>query len=99
MVSEVMNMEYITMAENIFAKNGYDANAKIFHDIREYHIGTDELAALAQSAQVSHLVLTHLAPNLDNRQIMETLYRLPMKKIYTGKLSIARDGDIYVIEL
>ena len=99
LVSEVMNLEYIEMAEAIFARNGYEANARIFKDVRDYHIGTEELAQLAQAAQVRHLVLTHLAPNLDNQQIMNVLFKAPIKKIYSGELSLARDGNIYVIDL
>lgn len=99
LVSEVMNMEYVQMAEKIFTENGYDANAKIFHDIQDYHIGTEQLAELAEEASVKHLVLTHLAPNFDSDQVMDTLFANPIKKIYKGDLSVARDGDIYEVEL
>lgn len=99
LVSEVMNLEYVRMAEKIFAENGYDANAKIFHDIQDYHIGTEKLAELAQTAGVKKLILTHLAPNLDSDQIMDTLFTNPIKRIYKGELSVARDGNTYVIEL
>jgi ribonuclease Z len=99
LVSEVMNMNYIEMAERIFIRNGYETNARIFRDIREYHIGTDELANLAESAGVRHLILTHLAPNLDNKRIMNSLFINPISRIYRGQLSMARDGDTFVLEL
>ena len=99
LVSEVMNMEFIALAEKVFSENGYEDNAIIFHDIQDYHISTTQLATLAEAAEVKHLILTHLAPNIDNAKIMDTLFRKPMERIFTGELSIAKDGNHYVIPL
>ena len=99
LVSEVMNMEWIQMTQQVFANNGYEANAKIFLDIQDYHMGTEEVAEVAQSAGVKQLILTHLAPNLDNEQIMNMLFRDPVAKTYSGELFIARDGDTFVVNV
>ena len=99
LVSEVMNMEVISMAENIYQENGYDDLAKIFADVQDYHISTTELGNLAEKAKVKTLVLTHLAPNLDNEGVMDTLYVKPISKLYSGEIILARDGDTIVLDV
>ena len=92
LVSEVMNKSFVEDAECALGRLGNEDNAAIFKDIRSYHIDVEELAELAEGADVGTLVLTHQVPTLDNEAQIQLVYRAPISAIYGGELVVAADG-------
>lgn len=72
---------------------------RIFPDIRTYHIDLSELAELANDAAVATLVMTHLAPSVEDPGQLDLLFRQPASALYNGNLVIAEDGTGVVISL
>jgi len=77
-------------------ETGNSRNAKIMHDIREYHTPPADVIAIAAEANVKKLVLHHFAPPPDIR-IVKTLYKKELKA-YDGPIYFAEDGDLFVVE-
>ncbi|MCB9558445.1 MAG: MBL fold metallo-hydrolase [Deltaproteobacteria bacterium] len=94
LVSEVMNKEVVAGMEAISAKNGWDYNATVYHDIRSYHIDVHEVGELAKAGGVKTLVLTHAIPAVPQESAMQLWYALPIKQHYDGNLLIAHDGTM-----
>jgi ribonuclease Z len=92
LVSEVMNKSFVEDAECAFGRLGNEDNAAIFRDIRTYHIDVEELAELAEDADVGTLVLTHQVPTLDDEAQIGLVFRAPISAIYGGELVVAVDG-------
>jgi ribonuclease Z len=99
LVAEVMNMEIVEVMEEVSRELGNTFNAKILVDVRDYHMGVDEVGALAEEADVARLALTHLAPKLPVKRLMKTLYRDPVESIYSGELFVGEDGMEIVISV
>lgn len=100
LVSEVMNRDVLEAVECALKRLDDPRNARLIRDIRTYHIGTAELAGLAQNAGVRTLVLTHQVPSFDNDDPrVELLLAAPVRAIYSGELIAARDGQRIVVEL
>ena len=100
LVSEVMNRDVLEAVECALKRLDDPRNARLIRDIRTYHIGTAELAGLAQSAGVRTLVLTHQVPSFDNDDPrVELLLAAPIRAIYSGELIAAKDGQRIVVEL
>jgi putative intracellular protease/amidase len=94
LISDVMNKEAVKGLEAISAKNGWSYNVTIYRDIREYHIGVNDVASLAQAGGVKTLVLTHMIPSVTQETLMQTWYTIPVKMQYKGKLHLAHDGTM-----
>jgi ribonuclease Z len=92
LVSEVINKSYVEQAECALRRLGDDDNATILKDIRSYHIDVEELAKLAEDADVDTLVLTHQVPLLDDDAQIGLVFRAPIEAIYGGELIVANDG-------
>lgn len=100
LVSEVMSREVLEAVECALKRLDDPRNARLIRDIRTYHIGTTELAGLAQGAGVRTLVLTHQVPSFDNDDPrVELLLAAPIRAIYSGELIAAKDGQRIVVEL
>ncbi len=99
LVSEVMNMDIISQVEAASRDGGFNSNAHIMHDIREYHMDVGDVGALAQQAQVKRLALTHLIPPLDNDVQVNRFFRQPVQKLYHGEIFVGKDGTRIVIPL
>ena len=96
LVHEVMLMSFQQIVEEELTKAGMNRNAKIIHDIQDYHTDTKEIAELAQNANVKELVLNHLAPAPDSRFIKK-LYRKELKA-FKGPIHLANDGDVFIVD-
>ena len=94
LVTDVMNKEVVKGLEAISAKRGWTYNQTIYRDIREYHIGVDDVAAIAKAGNVKTLVLTHAIPQAPQASLMQTWFTLPIRKQYQGKLLLAHDGTM-----
>jgi ribonuclease Z len=100
LVSEVMSRDVLEAVECALKRLDDPRNARLIRDIRTYHIGTTELAGLAQNAGVRTLVLTHQVPSFDNDDPrVELLLAAPVRAIYSGELIAARDGQRIVLRL
>lgn|GEM_PF-87842 len=100
LVSEVMNRDVLEAVECALKRLDQPRNARLIRDIRTYHIGTTELAGLAQNAGVRTLVLTHQVPSFDNDDPrVELLLAAPVRAIYSGELIAAKDGQRIVVDL
>lgn len=96
LVSEVMNKSLIEETECALGRLGQTRNETIFRDIRTYHIDVAELGALAETAGVGTLVLTHQVPTLDGA-LAETFFTNPVAALFSGTLVTAVDGDRVVV--
>ncbi len=99
LVSEVMNMDIIRQIEVASRRGGFDHNAHIMHDIREYHMDVSDVGNIAQQAQVKRLALTHLIPPLDNDVQVNRFFKQPIQKLYHGEIFVGKDGMRIVISL
>jgi ribonuclease Z len=99
LISDVMAMDVIRQMQSASETLGNEFAAHIMHDIRDYHIGTEELGTLAQKAQVKRLALTHLSPPLEQRALVHSFFKRPIAARYTGKIIVGRDGTRIVIPL
>jgi ribonuclease Z len=99
LVSEVINQEVVEAMECMAGRIGMERNAKILRDIRSYHIDIKELAKVASDAGVGKLVLTHLAPTVDDPAQIDVVFRDPATPIFSGELIIAEDGTEVIISI
>jgi hypothetical protein len=76
---------------------GDERNARIFRDIRTYHIGADELAELSADVGVGTLVLTHQVPSLPDAQAQQ-LFGPQIESAFDGELVVATDGTRVTID-
>ena len=75
---------------------GNERNAKIIHDVQDYHTSPAEVADLATKAKVKQLVLHHFAPAPDVR-VLTNLYKKELKG-YDSPIYFANDGDKFVVK-
>jgi len=99
LVSEVMNKAMVTAMEKAFREVGNTDQATLLFDIQDYHMDVSDVGALAQEANVQHLVLNHLAPKPQGRLQANRLYRNPIRELYTGDISVGEDGMMIVIPI
>ncbi len=100
LVAEVLSEELTETLECGLKNAGNSRTATLVRDVRTYHIGTTELAQLAENAGVQTLVLTHIVPGFDNGSPqVETFFTTPMSRIFTGELIAANDGTTLEIGL
>lgn len=92
LVMDVMNYELVELMENSFREVGNERNAIILYDIREYHPDVNDIGVMAEEQGVKRMALTHFAPTLPNRFLMNHYYVNPIKANYTGELYADGDG-------
>lgn len=68
-----------------------------FFDIRDYHLGTDEVGKLATGAGIKTEMLTHLIPSTDDDDYMNQVFRDEVAKQYNGQLIVGKDGTEFVL--
>jgi ribonuclease Z len=99
LISDVMAMDAVRQIQAANESAGNVAAARIMRDIRDYHIGAEELGALAEQAGVKRLALTHLAPPVDQKRLVRSLFQRPIAARYSGELVVGPDGTRIVIPL
>ncbi|MDZ7708293.1 MAG: MBL fold metallo-hydrolase [Trueperaceae bacterium] len=92
LVMDVMNYELVELMENTFREVGDERNAVIFFDIREYHPDVNDVGVMAEEQGVKRMALTHFAPTLPSRFLMNHYYVNPIKANYSGELYADGDG-------
>jgi ribonuclease Z len=91
-IADVMNKEVVEIMENVYREIGDTDRASIFHDIREYHMDVSDVGALAHEANVTRLVLNHLAPQSQSKRQRQTFFLKPIKALYSGETYVGEDG-------
>jgi ribonuclease Z len=97
LVSDVMDKAFTLDASCALERLGDERNARIFRDIRTYHIGADELAELSADVGVGTLVLTHQVPSLTDAQAQQ-LFGPQIDSAFDGELVVATDGTRVTID-
>ena len=98
LVSDVMDKGFTLDTSCALERIGDGRNARIFRDIRTYHIGADELAQLSTDAGVGTLMLTHQVPSLPDAQAQQ-LFGPQIASAFDGELVVANDGSRVGIDL
>lgn len=96
LIHEVMLMSLIAKMEANLQKQGMERNAKIVHDIQDYHTAPAEVAEIATKARVKKLILNHFAPAPDLLP-MRSLYKRELKG-YDGAVVFSNDGDKFIVK-
>jgi ribonuclease Z len=99
LVMDIMNYELVTLMEETFFDIGNDELGQIMYDIKEYHPDVHDVAKMAEEQNVKRLALTHYAPSLPNKPMMNRFYIDPIKAVYNGELIAESDGAIIVVPI
>ena len=99
LVMDVMNYELVELMEDTFREIGNERNAIIFYDIREYHPDVHDIGMMAEEQGVQRMALTHFAPTLPSRGLMNHYYVNPVREHYSGELYADGDGTTVRIPL
>ena len=99
LVMDTMNYELVELMENTFREIGNERNAIIFYDIREYHPDVNDIGVMAEEEGVKRMALTHFAPTLPSRFLMNRYYVRPIKRHYSGELYADGDGTTVRIQV
>ncbi len=91
----ILNSLFVQM-ESKLEETGNNRNAKIIHDIQDYHTPPAEVAQLAKEANVKKLILHHFAPAPDLR-IIKNLYKRELSG-FNGSIIFSNDGDEFIIQ-
>lgn len=96
LIHEVILNSLLQKMEVMVEDVGMTRNAKIIHDIQDYHTTPAEVTDIAKRANVKELVLHHFAPAPDFR-IIKSLYKKELKG-YEGPIHFSNDGDLFIVE-
>jgi len=96
LLHEVILNSMLQQMTSVLTQNGLKRNAKIVHDIQDYHTPPAEVAEIAAKANVKKLILHHFAPTPDFR-VIKNLYKKELKG-YDGPIEFANDGDMFVVK-
>lgn len=95
LLHEVLLSSFLKQMVTNLEREGMARNAKIVHDIQDYHTSPAEVAEIAAKANVKKLVLHHFAPAPDN-PIIKVLYKKELKG-FDGPIHFSKDGDLFIV--
>jgi ribonuclease Z len=75
-----------------------DRQAKIMHDVQDYHIDPAEAADIANKAGVRLLAFYHLLPAPDNF-LSRRLFQNAVRKVRVGDWTMAEDNSLYTLPI
>lgn len=93
LVHEALSPTLVNLIRSASLKVGNAKRAQIMVDIQNYHTTPEQAADIAKKAGVKALLLNHIVPPLPLRAL-EGPFLGDARKVYTGPLWIARDGDL-----
>lgn len=93
LVHEALSTPLVTLIRDAALKAGNTKRAQIMLDIQNYHTSPSAAAAIARDDGVGALLLNHIVPPLPLRAL-EGPFLGDARKVFTGPLWIARDGDL-----
>jgi ribonuclease Z len=92
LIHEAMSMELMQLLQEGAKTAKRDKLEQIMKDITNYHTSPVQAAQIAQQAQVSFLLLHHIAPPLPLPGLVDTFLR-GTADVFKGKIQVAKDGD------
>lgn len=93
LIHEALNTEVFDyVGEQMEAQGGPMPKDRIGR-ISSAHTSTLELAQIAEKADVSNLIITHLIPALPANWAADQFFTSGMSDIYKGNITVARDGQ------
>lgn len=92
LVHEALSPKLVGMIGEAAAKAGRKNLAKIMADILDYHTTPEEAAEIAARSKAKRLLLYHIVPPLP-LSALEGPFLGRAREIYTGPLTVGRDGD------
>lgn len=93
MLHEALDPEMVSAIGKRLGERGQANNAKIFHDILDYHASPEDAARAAQEAGAKELVLYHLVPPLPVK-MLNTIFLGSAKSIFDGPILVGEDGIV-----
>ncbi len=95
LVSELLSPRMVDILVVSAKKAGMVNRAKIFNDIKNYHISPAQAAGVAKSADVGMLAFTHIVPSVPKP--LEFALIGGAAAAYDGPISVMHDGDMISI--
>ncbi|NJS15622.1 MAG: MBL fold metallo-hydrolase [Sphingopyxis sp.] len=92
LVAEMLNPDLVKRMELAARQAGQPGRAKIFADIRNYHLNPSQAGEAAHAARSRQLVFTHIVPAVPG--FMEGMLIKGASEAYSGPIKIAADGDV-----
>jgi ribonuclease Z len=93
LVHEAMSTELMTLLQEGAHAAKRDKLAQLMKDIVNYHTTPQEAATIANKANVSFLLLNHVAPPLPLPGLVDVFLK-GTSEIFKGKIQVAKDGDM-----
>lgn len=91
LVCEAMNVAMLQQIVAGLTAGGRTREAGLLGDVPSYHIGTLEIAKLANDAGIGEVVLSHIIPPIPNDSAREADFMAGMAEVYSGPIRVARD--------
>ena len=98
LVSEAIATSMTRALGSAAREAGRNQTATIMHDIEDYHITPEEVATIANDANVKLLVYYHLLPAPDGF-LMRRLFAQGVDEARRGDWTIADDGSLYTLPI
>jgi ribonuclease Z len=92
LIHEAMSMELMKLLQEGAKTAKRDKLEQIMKDITDYHTSPVQAAQIAQEAQVSYLLLHHIAPPLPLPGLVDVFLK-GTSDVFKGKVQVAKDGD------
>ncbi len=99
LVGDAMSYAAVALQEQAADTLGNKMLARMMHDIREYHLDINELAQVAEGANVKRLALSHFSPPLPHEMAIKKFFEMPAKQHYKGEVLYGDDGYVISIPL
>lgn len=96
LLHEVILNSLLVQMSTTLGERGLARNAKIIHDIQDYHTPPAEVAEIAAKAKVKKLILHHFAPSPDF-SVIKNLYKKELGG-YDGPIVFSNDGDLFIVK-
>ena len=91
LVCEAMNVDMMTQRIALLQAAGRLREAGLMSDVPSYHIGTHEIARMAEAAGVGEVMLSHIIPPLPSDDASEAAFMQGMSDLYRRRIRVARD--------
>jgi ribonuclease Z len=92
LIHEAMSMDFMKLLQESAEEAKRVNLSRILKDITNYHTSPVQAAEIAQQAQVSYLLLNHIAPPLPFPGLV-SIFLKGTDEIFKGKIQVAKDGD------
>jgi ribonuclease Z len=91
LIHEALSPELMAVIQGSANAVGNRAIAKIASDVLDYHATPVEVAEIAESAEVGHLLYYHIVPPMPIPGL-SSVFLKGVRDVYTGPMTLGRDG-------